>query len=384
MLTPSMSRPATQVNQGHERSIALGRLNVLVAVVGLFVFAGAYRLGLLPEALALLALIMPLVLVVARVWRHRRGELEYGLVRHPFHRELRPHLLQCVNHWLFWALFAATLLAGTFAVVPAQLGWLLSLPLPDRIPYRPLLVGLGVGTLLMIALAVVPRRRVQVATNVLVAVGSLLLTIQVVRILTPPVEPVGLHAPLVGEWQVVAGGRSVLVSHHHSTPRVADAVDFVRTVDGRGYVGDPLRPESWYGFGQPVLAPADGTVVSVSDPHPDEPIGQTGVTPAHGNHIVLELSQNRYAVFAHLKQGSARVRVGERVRLGRQIAAVGDSGNSLWPHLHVHVQGSPDLNDQARTVPMAFRDSVLIRNGSESTPLVTDLRRGDRIRPLPN
>lgn len=384
MLTPSTSRPTTQVNQGTERSIALGKLNLLLALLGLLVLAGAYRYTLLPEALALLVLTVPLVLVVARVWRARRGDVEYGLLRHPFRRELRPYLLQCVNHWLFWALFGATLLAGTFAIVPAQLGWLLSLPVPDRIPYPPLLIALGVGALGMAALAVVPRRPVQIATNVLVAVGTVLLVIQLVRISAPPAEPVGVHPPLAGEWEVVAGGRSVLVSHHHSTPYVADAVDFVRLVDGRGYDGDPKRSESWYGFGKPVLAPADGTVVSVGDLHPDEPIGQTGVTPAHGNHIVLEIGQDRYAVFAHLKRGSARVSVGERVRLGQQIAAVGDSGNSLWPHLHFHVQDGPDLDDQARTVPIAFRDVALIRNGSESTPLNADLRRGDRIRPLPN
>ena len=38
---------------------------------------------------------------------------------------------------------------------------------------------------------------------------------------------------------------------------------------------------------------------------------------------------------------------GERVRLGQQIAAVGDSGDSLVPHLHLHVQDSPDFGEQA-------------------------------------
>ena len=89
-----------------------------------------------------------------------------------------------------------------------------------------------------------------------------------------------------------------------------------------GYEGDPKRAESWYGFGEPVLALADGTVVSVSDIHPDEPIGELGQRPPYGNHIVLEIGDRRYAVLAHLEQGSARVSNGERVRLGQQIAAV--------------------------------------------------------------
>ena len=285
-----------------------------------------------------------------------------------------------LSHWLFWALCGATILVGTFAVVPAQVQSLFSLPLPDRVPYLPLLVGLGLATLTMAVLALVPRRPVPVASNVALAIGSVLLAVQLGQITTPAVDPAPIHAPLTGEWETVAGGRSVLVSHHRTIPSVADAVDFVRIVEGHGHDGQPQRAHSWYGFGEPVLAPADGTVVSVSDVHPDEPIGQTGVTPPYGNHIVLALGPRRYAVLAHLQQGSARVAAGELVRLGQPIAAVGDSGNSLWPHLHFHVQDGPQLDDSVRTSPVTFRDVVLVRNGRETTLPAADLRRGDRIR----
>jgi hypothetical protein len=52
----------------------------------------------------------------------------------------------------------------------------------------------------MAALALVPRRRVQVATNVLVAIGTVFLAIQLVRIYTPPADPVAIDPPLAGEW----------------------------------------------------------------------------------------------------------------------------------------------------------------------------------------
>jgi len=113
----------------------------------------------LPEALALLILTLSLLTVASRAWHARRGGLEYGLLRYPLRRELRPYLLQCLNSWLFWALFGATILAGTFALVPAQVGSLFSLPLPELIPYQPLVIALGVGALVMAALALVPRRR---------------------------------------------------------------------------------------------------------------------------------------------------------------------------------------------------------------------------------
>ena len=386
MKTP-MRTETEQAKKERSRPVVLGKVNLLLALLVLLVLAGAYWVGVLtqfvPEALALLVLILGPVTVASRAWHARRGGLEYGLLRHPFRRELRPYLLQCLNHWLFWALFGAAILVGTFATVPALLGSFFSLPLPERIPYLPLVIALGVGALVMAALALVPRRRVQVATNVLVAICTIFLTIQLVRIYTPPADPVAIDPPLAGEWAMLSGGRSALVSHHYPTPIVSDAVDFMRLDgEGRGYEGDPKRAESWYGFGEPVLAPAEGMVVSVSDVHPDEPIGDLGQTPPYGNHIVLEISSGRYAVLGHLKQGSARVSEGERVRLGQQIAAVGDTGRSLWPHLHFHLQEGPNLDQQARTLPVVLSDVILMRNGRESTPAEADLRRGDHIRPI--
>jgi fructose-bisphosphate aldolase class 1 len=44
------------------------------------------------------------------------------------------------------------------------------------------------------------------------------------------------------------------------------------------------------------------------------------------------------------------------------------------------VQDSPNFNEQVRTVPIVFRNVVLIRGGRESTPAEADLRRGDHFR----
>src|SRR4028119_323919 len=114
--------------------VVLGKVNLLLALLALLVLAGAYWMGVLapflPEALALLVLTLSLVTVASRAWHARRGGLEYGLLRHPLRRELRPYLLQCLNHWLFWALFGAAILAGTFASVPGIVAPLLGLPPP--------------------------------------------------------------------------------------------------------------------------------------------------------------------------------------------------------------------------------------------------------------
>ena len=369
------------IKPGGGNVAALGKFDVVPAILGFLVLAGAYQLMFLPEALALLVLAVSVLTVVGRAWHARRGGLEYGLLRHPFRRELRPYLLQCLNRWLFWTLFGATILVGTFTTVPGLVALVFALPVPDRMPYPPLVTALWAGVLVLALLALVPRRRVHIATNVLVAIGTVFLATQLVRIHTPPTDPVALHSPLVGEWAMLAGGRSTLISHHFGTAIVRDAVDFVRLdAVGRGRDGDPRREDSWYGFGEPVLAPADGTVVSVSDVHPDEPVGDTGRKPSYGNHVLLDIGSGHYVVLGHLQQGSARVGVGERVQLGQQVGSVGDSGDSLVPHLHLQVQDSADFGDHVRTFPIVFRDILLIRGGHESMPDEADLRRGDHIR----
>jgi murein DD-endopeptidase MepM/ murein hydrolase activator NlpD len=362
------------------RSVVLGKVDMLVAVLGALVLAGAHRVGFLPEALALVLLTVVLVTTGTRAWHARHGGLEYGLLRRPLRRELRPHLLQCLNHWLFWALIGAAIMVGSFENVPGLVAILSGLPLPDVFPYRPLLISLGVGAAAMAVFALVPRRRVQVASNVLVAIGTVFLAAQLVQVDTRPDGPVVVDLPLSGEWAMLSGGRSTLLSHHYLNTSESHAVDFVRLLDGLGYRGDPERAASWHGYGEPVLAPADGTVVGVLDGRPDDPVGAIGQTPGQGNHIVLEIGDRRYAVLAHLRLGSIRVTEGERVSRGQHIAAIGDSGNSLAPHLHFQVQDRPDSDEQVRTFPILFRDVVLIRGGRESTPAGADLRRGDHVR----
>ena len=289
--------------------------------------------------------------------------------------------MQCLNYWLFFALFGVIVINGRFRSGASLDGFLFKLPLPDQMPYPPLLIGLGIGALVIGALALVPHRRIQIATNILVAIGTVFLAFQLVRIYLPPTNPVSLDLPVAGEWTVTAGGRSEFLSHHYKDAYEKDAVDFLQLVDGRAFQGDPTRAESWYGFGEPVLAPADSTVVSVSDGQPDEPIGAIGGPHGEGNMIILKIDDQRYAMLSHLKQGSVLVNEGDRVRSGQPIAAVGDSGNSVGPHLHFQVQQDPDFDMQrTRTLPVVFSNAVVIRSGAESRPAEADVRRGDHIR----
>lgn len=119
------------------------------------------------------------------------------------------------------------------------------------------------------------------------------------------------------------------------------AIDWFRLdAGGRHAHGDVQVVANWFGYGQDVLAVADGTVVAVRNDYPESrglknsrhPLGE-----GSGNFVSLALGDGRYAHYEHLRPGSIRVHPGEHVRRGQVIAALGFSGDSTGPHLHFHV-----------------------------------------------
>jgi hypothetical protein len=115
--------------------------------------------------------------------------------------------------------------------------------------------------------------------------------------------------------------------------------------NGRIYVGPGDKLQSYAIFGQPVLAVADAIVASVTDGFPEQTPGKfptdIALAEADGNSITLDLGDRRYALYAHLQPGSIKVHRGDRVKVGQVIALVGDSGNSIVPHLHFQVTDGP-------------------------------------------
>jgi hypothetical protein len=114
---------------------------------------------------------------------------------------------------------------------------------------------------------------------------------------------------------------------------------------GRIYSGPREKLQSYTIFGAPALAVANATVVSVIDGHPEQTPGKypenISLEAADGNCVILDLGKHRYALYAHMQPGSIRVRVGQAVKAGEVIGLVGNSGNSVAPHLHFQVTDSP-------------------------------------------
>jgi murein DD-endopeptidase MepM/ murein hydrolase activator NlpD len=80
-----------------------------------------------------------------------------------------------------------------------------------------------------------------------------------------------------------------------------------------------------------------------------------------GNHVVLDLGNGTYALYAHLQHGSLTIREGDRVTAGQPLARCGNSGNSTEPHLHFQLMDGPDP-DTARGTPFTWRGIGVPRN----------------------
>ena len=189
-----------------------------------------------------------------------------------------------------------------------------------------------------------------------------------------------LDSPLAGEWFVLNGGHSLLLNGH--SPNESHAVDFLQLgANGKTHTGGRDAPLTAYaGFDQPVLAPAGGRIMEVTDGNPDTPPGTNG---DQANTVVIDIGGGRYLVLGHLKQGSATVQVGEIVRRGQPLAAVGNSGHTNEPHLHLQVQDSPTgRHDADRTYPMVFTNSQITRGGPWPWADPRAPRTGDLVRAI--
>ena len=190
-----------------------------------------------------------------------------------------------------------------------------------------------------------------------------------------PPQVTRLTLPFSGVWGVIQGfGEGTHKGY------ATWALDFVPAVPGgarRLPRGTPLT--RFPCFGAPVLAPADGTVVRAATTARDWPAHVKG--RGDGNFVILQHAPHEFTEFRHLRAGSVRVAVGQRVRRGEPIGACGNSGNAETPHVHIGFLSSVD--------PIATRPMTLsayqLRNDDGSWRVVPDdasLRQGDIVRPL--
>lgn len=209
--------------------------------------------------------------------------------------------------------------------------------------------------------------------------------------------PVVLGPPVAGDGWVATNGCCGRSSHRGAMMAVGGrlngaerfAIDFLRidtSVDPFvTFRGDGTSNEDYLAYGEPLLAVADATVVSVvsetADSTPQVAPTDLRFEQLGGSYVILDIGGGNFVYYAHLIQGSATVRVGERVSRGQVIGSLGNSGNSTEAHLHLHVSRA-GLPLTADNVPYVF-DRFTFVGSIDGDAVVMGPDAGERTDQLP-
>jgi murein DD-endopeptidase MepM/ murein hydrolase activator NlpD len=165
-------------------------------------------------------------------------------------------------------------------------------------------------------------------------------------------KPIRIAPPLRGTGWLACGGYAASTGHRRALMPIDNklrcaqrfAIDWIK-VDKEGFTtkGDHKNVESAACYGAPVYAVENGEVVAVVSKFENQPVGTASddIYQPGGNIVVIKHPGEFYSFYAHLKPGSIKIKEGERIKRGQQLAAVGNSGNSDGPHLHMHITDAP-------------------------------------------
>ena len=177
------------------------------------------------------------------------------------------------------------------------------------------------------------------------------------ELVVDPRPPVTIAPPVHGPGWLNANSCCDALSIHRSIRNAVDgarivkpetfAIDWILLRDGAAFSGAGERPEQWFGHGAEITVVALGTVVFVRDglaegaPYSLPPVLEQPAD-AGGNQIIVRIAPDAWAFYAHLQPGSVTVAVGDEVATGQPLGRLGNSGNSIAPHLHFGLLDGPD------------------------------------------
>lgn len=171
-----------------------------------------------------------------------------------------------------------------------------------------------------------------------------------------PAEGFAGRLPIQGIWYVAAEHGAL--DPHKRFVAEAFAYDFLKIGgEGRSYEGSGGRNSDYFAYGAPVLAAADGEVVYMKNDVPENVPGQAMAATPGGNSIVIRHEGNIYTYYAHMRPSGMQVGVGDTVVAGDAIGEVGNSGDSVEPHLHFHAMSGPDAG-QSAGIPALFENWI--------------------------
>lgn len=139
--------------------------------------------------------------------------------------------------------------------------------------------------------------------------------------------------------------------------------------------------------GIPVISAADGEVISVRNDFEDNYLLKDSVKGEPqtfcGNSIVIKHNNNWKTIYCHLKKDSIKVNAGDFARKATQIAEIGLSGKTRFPHLYFAVfhndsyfdpfSGSELAEKEERQVYKPFWDSLVKENLTYKSIIITNI-----------
>lgn len=186
--------------------------------------------------------------------------------------------------------------------------------------------------------------------------------------------------PFEGEWFVFWGGDTKQQNYHVVSKAQKNAFDMVIVDEkGRSFKTNGKTNEDYYAFGQPLIAPCDAEVVTVTEGVKDNIPGEMNTAQITGNTVVLKTTNNEYLLFAHFKLNSINVKAGDKVKQGQLLGLCGNSGNSSEPHLHFHIQDKEGM--PGATGIKCYFEKIMV-NAVEKTDYSPV--RGERIKNMSN
>lgn len=136
------------------------------------------------------------------------------------------------------------------------------------------------------------------------------------------------------------------------------AYDFVLlNENNKQYYSDGKKDEDYVGLGKPVFAVAAGKIIYAAGGYPDDknfnvPALVKNPLELYGNCIAIQHTNGSVSIYGHLKQSSLKVKVGDLVQQAQELANIGISGSSFFPHLHFEVR--TDIKNTAEGLPSYF------------------------------
>ncbi|MFH2002404.1 MAG: M23 family metallopeptidase [Planctomycetota bacterium] len=211
-----------------------------------------------------------------------------------------------------------------------------------------------------------------------------------------------LHVPLLnyacrGKYHFPIKGISMVGSvpfgHSHRFARgqefAIDILDIRRLDDGRfsssnvpndQVINASDKAADYFIYNRKVHAIGNGRVIEVETGFPDDcadnpqdffiprierlkpELLKKGVSPTNitgGNHVIIDHGNGEFSRYCHLRE-EIKVKKGDTVKQGDLVGFVGNSGNSMEPHLHLELIDAADPT-AANGLPLVFDDLDLTR-----------------------